>query len=261
VDAAHALAGEAAMSAPILEVRNVSRAFDMLRAVDNVSLAVGEGEVVGIIGTNGSGKTTLLNLITGYLAPTSGRISFQGADITGLGPRRITDLGVARSFQIPQLYIGLTVLDNVLIAIAAHSGRGADFWSPMYSREHVAKAREILGQFGLDEQAEMVVANLPEGGRKVLDVALSVVLEPKVLLMDEPTSGVSARDKFSVIETLMPALAQRGVTTIFVEHDMEIVERYAARAVAFDGGKILADGPVGVVLARPDVRRAVLGEE
>jgi branched-chain amino acid transport system ATP-binding protein len=248
------------MSAAIIEVQNVSRAFDMLRAVDDVSLSVGEGETVGIVGTNGSGKTTLLNLITGYLAPTSGRIMFQETDITGLGPRRITALGVARSFQIPQLYSGLTVLENVLIAISAHSGRSLDFWTPLYRRDSVASADALLAQFGLRDQAAAVVSNLPEGGRKVLDVALSVVLEPKLLLMDEPTSGVSARDKFSVMETLMPAFKERGVTTIFVEHDLEIIERYAARIVAFDGGKIIADGSAADVLARPEVRRAVLGE-
>jgi branched-chain amino acid transport system ATP-binding protein len=248
------------MTAAIIEVENVSRAFEMLRAVDGVSLSVGEGETVGIIGTNGSGKTTLLNLITGYLAPTSGRIVFHGTDITGLAPRRITALGVARSFQIPQLYTGLTVLENVLIAISAHSGRSLDFWTPMYRRDYVTKAEELLTQFGLRDQAAGIVSNLPEGGRKVLDVALSVILEPKILLMDEPTSGVSARDKFSVMDTLMPVFKERGVTTIFVEHDLEIIERYAARIVAFDGGKIIADGPVADVLARAEVRRAVLGE-
>ena len=249
------------MTTEMIEVDNVSKAFDMLRAVDDVSLSLGEGEIVGIIGTNGSGKTTLLNLITGYLEPTSGRILFQGADITGLGPRRVTALGVARSFQIPQLYTGLTVLDNVLIAIAAHSGRVTDFWTPMYGREQLNKANEVLAQFGLRDQAAGAVSNLPEGGRKVLDVALSVILEPKVLLMDEPTSGVSARDKFSVMDTLMPTLKERNVTTIFVEHDMEIIERYAERAVAFDGGKIIADGPVAEVLATREGRRAVLGED
>jgi branched-chain amino acid transport system ATP-binding protein len=248
------------MTAAMIDVQNVSRAFDMLRAVDDVSLSVGKGETVGIIGTNGSGKTTLLNLITGYLRPTSGRIVFQGTDITGLGPRRITALGVARSFQIPQLYTGLTVLDNILIAIAAHSGRSADFWMPMYRCDCVTKAHNLLAQFGLRDQAAGTVSNLPEGGRKVLDVALSVILEPKVLLMDEPTSGVSARDKFSVMDTLMPAFKERGVTTIFVEHDLEIIELYAERAVAFDDGKIIADGPTSDVLARPEVRRAVLGE-
>jgi branched-chain amino acid transport system ATP-binding protein len=249
------------MTAPMIEVENVSRAFDMLRAVDGVSLSVGRDEIVGIIGTNGSGKTTLLNLITGYLAPTSGRIVFEGTDLTGLGPRRITELGVARSFQIPQLYDGLTVLDNVLIAIAAHSGRASDFWAPMHERDALIKADEVLARFALREQAAATASSLPEGARKLLDVALSVILEPKLLLMDEPTSGVSARDKFSVMDTLMPALETRHVTTIFVEHDMEIIERYAQRAVAFDAGRIIADGAVAEVLARRDVRRAVLGEE
>jgi branched-chain amino acid transport system ATP-binding protein len=245
----------------MIDVLNVSRAFDMLRAVDDVSLSVGTGETVGIIGTNGSGKTTLLNLITGYLQPTSGRIEFQGTDITGLGPRRITALGVARSFQVPQLYTGLTVLENVMIAIAVHSGRGVDFWNPMYHRDCLSKADEVLARFGLRDRAAGAVSNLPEGGRKVLDVALSVILEPKLLLMDEPTSGVSARDKFAVMDTLMPALEERGVTTIFVEHDLEIIERYAERAVAFDAGKIIGDGRVSDILARPEVRRAILGED
>jgi len=248
------------MTTPMLDVDNVSRAFDMLRAVDDVSLSVAEGETVGIIGTNGSGKTTLLNLITGYLQPTSGRILFRGSDITGLGPRRVTALGVARSFQVPQLYTGLNVLDNVLIAIAAHSGRGADFWTPMHRRDSLVSAEDFLARFGLSDQATAAVRTLPEGARKVLDVALSVILEPKVLLMDEPTSGVSARDKFSVMETLMPTLRERRVTTIFVEHDMEIIERYAERAVAFDAGRIIADGPVAGVLGQAEVRRAVLGE-
>jgi branched-chain amino acid transport system ATP-binding protein len=249
------------MSAAMIDIQNVTRTFDMLRAVDGVSLTVNEREIVGIIGTNGSGKTTLLNLITGYLAPTTGRIVFQGSDITGLAPRRITALGVARSFQVPQLFSGLTVLDNVLMAIAIHSGGGTGGWTPMYRSDRLATANRVLEQFGLREQAQAVVSNLPEGARKVLDVAMSVVLEPKLLLMDEPTSGVSAKDKFAVMDTLMPALQERRVTTIFVEHDMEIVERYANRAIAFDGGKILADGPVAEVLARPAVRRAVLGED
>jgi branched-chain amino acid transport system ATP-binding protein len=248
------------MTTAMLDVDNVSRAFDMLRAVDDVSLSVAEGETVGIIGTNGSGKTTLLNLITGYLQPTSGRILFRGGDITGLGPRRVTTLGLARSFQVPQLYTGLSVLDNVLIAIAAHSGRGTDFWTPMHRRDSLASAEDFLARFGLSDQATAAVRNLPEGARKVLDVALSVILEPKVLLMDEPTSGVSARDKFSVMDTLMPTLRERRVTTIFVEHDMEIIERYAERAVAFDAGRIIADGPVAGVLGQAEVRRAVLGE-
>jgi branched-chain amino acid transport system ATP-binding protein len=249
------------MTVPMIDVENLSRRFDMLRAVDGVSFSVIAGETVGIMGTNGSGKTTLLNLITGFLQPTSGRIVFQGTDITGLQPRQITALGIARSFQIPQLYTGLTVLDNVLIALATHSGRSADFWTPMHRHDCLNRAEDFLARFGLRDEAAGTVSNLPEGGRKVLDVALSVILEPKLLLMDEPTSGVSARDKFSVMDTLMLALKERCVTTIFVEHDMDIIERYAQRAVAFDAGRIIADGPVADVLVRAEVRRAVLGEE
>lgn len=249
------------MTPAIIEVRAVSRTFGMLRAVDDISLEVRDGELVGIIGTNGSGKTTLLNLITGYLQPTSGAILFQGADITGMPPRRVTGLGISRSFQMPQLYTGLSVMENVLIAVAAHSGRGTNFWMPIGNAEWIGIAHETLQRFGLADHVDEPVTNLPEGARKVLDVALSYILQPKLLLMDEPTSGVSAREKFAVMETLVPVLRERGVTTIFVEHDMEIVERYATRAVAFDSGRIIADGPVAEVLASRDVRRAVLGED
>jgi len=131
----------------------------------------------------------------------------------------------------------------------------------MHGHEELIKADDVLARFALREHAAATASSLPEGGRKLLDVALSVILEPKLLLMDEPTSGVSARDKFSVMDTLMPALEARHVTTIFVEHDMEIIERYAQRAVAFDGGRVIADGAVRDVLARRDVRRGVLGED
>jgi branched-chain amino acid transport system ATP-binding protein len=249
------------MTRPIIEVRSVSRAFGMLRAVDEISLEVSDGEIVGIIGTNGSGKTTLLNLMTGYLRPSTGSILFQGTDVTGLAPRRIAALGIARSFQVPQLYTGLSVLENALIAVAAHSGQGTNFWLPIRRPDWLVAVEEVLSRFGLRDAAGEPVANLPEGGRKLLDVALSFILGPKLLLMDEPTSGVSAKDKFSVMDTLIPALKERGVTTVFVEHDMEIVERYAVRALAFDSGKVIADGPVASVLGRREVRRAVLGEE
>jgi branched-chain amino acid transport system ATP-binding protein len=249
------------MTKVIIEARNVTGSFGMLRAVDDVSLVVGEGEIVGIIGTNGSGKTTLLNLITGYLRPDAGSIVFQGENITGLSPRRVTALGIARSFQTPQLYTGLTVLENALIAISASSGRGMNFWTPIRRRDWLAEAEDVMGRFELGDQLAATVSSLPEGGRKVLDVALSFTLKPTLLLMDEPTSGVSASDKFSVMDTLMPVLKERGVTTIFVEHDMEILERYAERALAFDSGRVIADGPVADVLADRDVRRAVLGED
>jgi len=244
---------------PILETVDLSKSFGMVFAVDGISVALAPGEVVGIVGTNGSGKTTFLNLITGYLRPNEGRIRFQGRDITGLSPKRVTALGIARSFQIPQLYTGMSVLDNVLLAVAGRSRRGWDFWLPLRRDTWIEEVERVLGQFGFDDADRQIVANLPEGARKLLDVAVSFILRPTLLLMDEPTSGVSVSDKFAVMDTLMQVLKETNVTTVLIEHDMEIIERYADRALAFDGGQIIADGRVADVLDDRDVRRAILG--
>lgn len=245
----------------ILETESLNRSFGMVVAANNINLTVNQGEVVGIVGTNGSGKTTLINLITGYLHPSSGEIRFEGENITGLPIRKVIALGIARSFQIPQLFTDLTVLENMLVAVATRTGKSWDFWNSLDEKFWVEEALGVLTQFGFDNEARHVVANLPEGSRKLLDVAISFVLKPKLLLMDEPTSGVSAKDKFAVMDALLNALRHAGVTTVFIEHDIEIVERYAERALAFDNGRVIADGPVDVVLADPLVRQVVLGVE
>ncbi len=245
--------------APILEIRDLSKSFGMVRAVDGLSLEIAEGEVVGIIGTNGSGKTTFLNLVTGYIHPSEGTIRFRGEDITRLSPKQVTARGIARSFQIPQLFNGLSAIENTLIAIAGRAGQAWDGWKPLKRRAWREEAADVLDRLGLADVADRPVASLPEGGRKLLDVALSLVLRPSLLLMDEPTSGVSVKDKFDVMERVLRALEETRVTTIFVEHDMEIVERYARRALAFDGGRIIADGTVEAILADPTVRESVLG--
>jgi len=247
--------------AVILKTVSLHKNFGMVKAVDNINLSINGEEVVGIVGTNGSGKTTLLNLITGYLQPTSGEIRFRDNNITGLSPREVIGLGIARSFQIPQLYTGLTVLENMLIAVAARSGKSWDSWTPLNKNSWMEEALGILRQFGFENDARQAVANLPEGGRKLLDVALSFVLKPKLLLMDEPTSGVSGKEKFAVMDALLNTLKDAGVTIVFVEHDVEIVERYAERVLAFDNGRVIADGTVNVVLADNSVRQAVLGVE
>jgi len=247
--------------AVILETVSLHKHFGMVKAADNVNLRISEGEVVGIVGSNGSGKTTLLNLITGYLKPTCGEIRFQNKNITGLSPREVVALGIARSFQIPQLYTGLTVLENMLIAVSTRSGKSWDSWTPLHRNGWKEEAFGILKRFGFENDARQVVANLPEGGRKLLDVAMSFILKPKILLMDEPTSGVSVKEKSSVMDALLKALKDAGVTSVFVEHDVEIVERYAERVLAFDNGRIIADGPVNDVLADTTVRQVVLGVE
>jgi branched-chain amino acid transport system ATP-binding protein len=244
---------------PILQTIDLTRSFDMVKAADAINVIVGRGELVGIVGANGSGKTTFLNLVTGYVKPERGRIVFMGRDSTGLSPRLIAKRGIARSFQIPQLYTALSVCENVMLSLAAASGNSAGFWRPLYRGSRLDESVEILDRFGLKAYAARPVAELPEGGRKLLDIALSFALKPRLLLMDEPTSGVSIEDKFQVMDTLVRVLQQSDITTIFVEHDMEVVQRYSRRVLAFENGRVVADGDPASVLADPEVRKAVLG--
>lgn len=246
---------------PILHTIDLTKSFGMVKAADAINVQIIPGELVGIVGANGSGKTTFLNLITGYLRPDRGRILLMGRESTGLPPRRIARLGLARSFQIPQLYTGLSVLENVLLSLAAQAGKSTGFWQPLYRSQWLQGGAEVLERFGLTPYAHRPVAELPEGGRKLLDVALSFALKPQLLLLDEPTSGVSIEDKFQVMDTLVGVLQQSDITTIFVEHDMDVVQRYSQRVLVFDNGEVIADGTPDSVLARAEVRRAVLGRE
>ena len=241
----------------MLSSKNLSKHFDGVVAADRVTLEVAAGERVGLIGSNGAGKTTFVNMITGYLKPDAGAIALDGRDITGLGPREIMHLGVARSFQIPQLCAEMSVLDNMLVAAACGDG-ALSFWQPAHTAQKIAAGQKILEQFGLADQAQRRVAELPGGVRKLLDIALALTGKPKLLLLDEPTSGVSVEEKFPLMDTVMGALGSQ--TVLFVEHDMEIVSRYANRVVAFYSGRVLADGPPASVLNDAEVRRHVTGE-
>jgi len=245
----------------VLETGALTKFFGMVRAVEDLDVQIQEGELVGIVGPNGSGKTTFLNLVTGYVKPDRGWVRYRGRDITGLPPRAVVELGIARSFQMPQLYAGLTVLENLLLALAIRAGKGGEFWSPLAQESRVQEALHILQQFGLEAYSHLGVSQLPEGGRKLLDVALSFARRPQVLLMDEPTSGVSVKDKFAIMDTLVRVLKGSQVTTVFVEHDMEVVQRYAQRVLVFNDGKVVADGPPDALFADPSVRRAILGRD
>jgi branched-chain amino acid transport system ATP-binding protein len=244
---------------PLLEAQGVQKRFGAVVAASDLSIRVARGERVSLIGSNGAGKTTFVNMITGYLKPDAGRLMLEGRDITPLDPRAITRLGVARSFQIPQLCGDLTVIENLLVADACQSPRLSG-WQPARRRDAMDRAEALLRRFQLTEHRERRAVELPGGVRKLLDIAMALCAQPKLLLLDEPTSGVSADEKFPMMEIVMGALGQEAMTVLFVEHDMDIVLRYASRVVAFYSGRIIADGPPAQALAHEDVRRYVTGE-
>ena len=244
----------------MLSSRNLAKHFDGVVAADQVSVEIAAGERVGLIGSNGAGKTTFVNMITGYLKPDAGSIALDGRDITALGPRAIMRLGVARSFQIPQLCAEMSVLDNMLVAAACGDGR-LSFIQSSHTKEKVEASSGLLERFGLAEYRDKNAQVLPGGIRKLLDIALTMVARPKILLLDEPTSGVSAEEKFQIMEMIMQAVRAESITVLFVEHDMEVVSRFAERVLAFYDGRIIADAPPQEALNDPEVRRYVVGGE
>ncbi len=242
----------------VLEARGLKKSFGAVVAAENVSLSVPLGQRVSLIGSNGAGKTTFVNMVTGYLKPDAGTISLEGRDVTRLSPRQITRLGVARSFQIPQLCLEMSALDNMLVAAACNDG-ALSFLAPAHTPEKIDRAIGLLERFALAEHADRRVAELPGGVRKLLDIAMSLTGHPKLLLLDEPTSGVSVEEKFPMMDTIVEALSRERVTVLFVEHDMEIVTRYSDRVVAFYSGRVIADDPPEAVLNDEQVQRYVTG--
>jgi branched-chain amino acid transport system ATP-binding protein len=253
--------------APILDARGLNKTFGAVTAASDINAAIEKDSVVGLIGTNGAGKTTFINMITGYLKPDEGAIHFEGRDITRLQPRDITRLGICRSFQIPQLYSSLSVLENMLVALGVvlHNARLGGFFSrgqpkvPGYDAPAEEVAERILERFGLLDYRHKNAQVLPGGVRKLLDIALTMAAKPRILLLDEPTSGVSAEEKFGIMEMVMKAVKAEGATVLFVEHDMEVVSRFAQRVLAFYDGRIIADAPPEVALKDPEVKRYVVG--
>lgn len=246
------------MSEVILEARDLQLRFGGVQAAAGASLTVRADERIAIIGPNGAGKTTFINLCTGYIKPESGSVVFAGRDITALSPRAITRLGIGRSFQIPQLFIENTVMENLLLALSAREGS----WSPFVRLDRHPKIDEmwaLLDIVGLKQTGHRIVRELPEGMRKLIDIAVALALEPKLIFMDEPTSGVSSHEKFQVMDTLTRALDARATTAIFVEHDMDVVARYASRVAVWSGGRIALEGTPDEILNHPEVLETVIG--
>ena len=242
----------------LLRAEGLKLRFGGIIAADGIDLSLYQGEHLAIIGPNGAGKTTFLNICTGYLKPQEGKVTLGNREITGRPPRDITRMGVARAFQIPQLFTEQTVLENMLLAAAIHHRH----WNPFRDLHQIPERGEmedLLDMVGCGDVRDRMASELPEGKRKLVDIALALALKPKVLLMDEPTSGVASADKFGVMETLMAALRQAGVSSVFVEHDMEMVSLYATRVAVWAQGIIQMTGEPEVVLNDPDVIRNVIG--
>ena len=248
------------MSTPLLATKGLSLSFGGVVAADAIDFELHAGERLAVVGQNGAGKTTFINICTGYLKPTSGQVFFNGTDITGHSPRDITLRGVGRSFQLPQVFGEHTVRECLLIAASVKSPKRGGWWLPLERAVDADAVDATLELLQLGARAHDLAGALPEGQRKLLDVAMALMGKPQLLIMDEPTSGVSTDEKHGLMQVLMRALDERKVTSIFVEHDIDIVRTHATRLAAWIAGKIAADGPPEQVLADPAVIRNVIGE-
>jgi branched-chain amino acid transport system ATP-binding protein len=244
----------------LLETHALTRSFGDTRAVDKVDFTVGEGEVVALIGSNGAGKTTLVNLISGLIPPDSGTILFQGVDVTRQSVDGRIRAGIARSFQIVNLFDELTVLDNVALAIFSREGMTRFFWS--HADLHHAIWQEAMGillQFGLHLKWPAPAGGISQGERKLLDVAVAHALKPRLILLDEPTSGVSTREKAPIMDVISSVVRSQKIAAVIIEHDMDIISRYSDRIVVMNQGVILASGILEEIQRDEKVRDLVFG--
>jgi branched-chain amino acid transport system ATP-binding protein len=242
----------------MLEVRDLHKAFAGFVAVDGVSLTVATRQIAAVIGPNGAGKSTLFNLITGHIRPDGGRVALDGRDITGAPPHRICGMGIGRSFQRTNIFPRLSVFENVQAAFLAHRGRGRNFWarSEDFYRDETAA---LLASIGLDGQADAVAGTLSYGNQKQLELGIALASDPVVLLLDEPTAGMSASETHETMRLLQRIAGERGLTLLFTEHDMEVVFAIAEKIAVLHQGRILADGRPDEVRGDPEVRRVYLG--
>lgn len=244
----------------MLIARNLKKYFGDVRAVDDVSFEIKEGEVVSLVGPNGAGKTTLVNLISGYLGPDSGKIVFLDRDITYASPYVRIKMGIGRSFQIINLFESATVLDNVRIPLFSKYGKIQRGFLPADSYTDITnEALGILDNFGISDKKNLIPKGLSEGDRKILDVAMAFALKSKLLLLDEPTSGVATYDKFKVMDTIVSAIRKETISTLIIEHDMDIVSGYSERVFVMHEGKMVAEGKPDEIMEDMDVKAILFG--
>jgi len=247
------------MAGPLLEVTGVTRSFGGFQALGGVTLRVEAGEISAVIGPNGAGKTTLFNVITGHLAPDSGRVGFAGRDITGQPPHAICRLGLARSFQRTNIFPRLSVFENVQIAILSHERRAYGLWTPAHglARE---RTMAVLEDVGLAGRAADPSGRLSYGDQKQLELGIALALEPTLLLLDEPTAGMSPQETRSTVALVARIARERKLTVLFTEHDMEVVFSVAQRIRVLHQGRVIADGAPEEIRGLAEVKRVYFGE-
>ena len=244
----------------LLETRELTKYFGDTHAVDRVNFRVDQGELLALIGSNGAGKTTLVNLISGLLRADAGRIVFQDTDVTQQSVHQRIAEGIARSFQLVNLFDQLTTLDNVALSIFSREGKTRHLFA-LADRDAAVRreATEVLREFGLEAKAGMVAGGLSQGERKLLDVAVAYALRPKLLFLDEPTSGVSTREKAPIMDIITGIVRSGRITAVIIEHDMDVVFTYSNRIVVMHQGTILADGTPDQIRRNEQVSMTLLG--
>ena len=242
----------------VLEVRGLSKAFGGVRAVADVSFTIGEGEFLAMIGPNGAGKSTCFNMINGQLAPDSGEILLQGKNIAGLAPRAIWRLGVGRTFQVAATFGSMTVAENVQMALISHTNDIHRLWAPA-AVLHRARALDLLAQVGMQEAADRPSRELAYGDVKRVELAIALANEPGLLLMDEPTAGMGARERHGLIELVKKLVVERKISVLFTEHSMDVVFAFADRIVVLARGRLIADGDAASIRDNAQVREVYFG--
>ena len=244
----------------MLKVKELIKDFGKVRIINSVEFEVKADEIVSLVGPNGAGKTTLVNLISGHILPTSGRIEFIGRDITFASPYKRIKMGVARNFQITNLFSDSSILDNVrscLFSVYGKIKRG--FLPANHYRAITQEAIDILDLFGISEKKELLPPSLSEGDKKILDTAMAFALKSKFILLDEPTSGVATGDKFKVMDTIVSAIRREKMACMIIEHDMDIVSDYSDRVLVLSEGEIIADGKPKQVMEQDNVKEILFG--
>jgi len=244
----------------LLETKRLRKFFGDLHAVDDVDFLVQEGEVLALIGSNGAGKTTLVNVISGLLRSDGGQILFRGADVTRQPVHDRIRAGIARSFQIVNLFDHLTCFDNVSLSIFSREGKTSRLMSLANGDRAVRdEALEVLNQFGLESKRNILAGLLSQGERKLLDVAVAYALRPRLLFLDEPTSGVSTREKAPIMDIVSAVVRRERITAVIIEHDMDVVFGYSDRIVAMHQGAILAQGTPAEIRKNQQVSMTLIG--